>query len=207
MKLVYTIMNTKTLLLALQILPAIFAPMAFGEDKKPEPAEPLPFVRDFDPGRYLGTWHEVARLPTAIQPPGTLAKAEYTAGKEEGSVKVKNTAFDEQGKIISDIEGKAKLAEGDPPGRLLVSFGPVLPEAPNYHVLYVDKDYRYAVVGVPDRKSMWILAREVPVAAESLDRLRELGRNAGFDVDKLLIAPWDKIQKKAENAGAADESN
>lgn len=200
-------MNVKVILFVVQILPANFAPVAFGEDKEPEEVEPLPFVRDFDPGRYLGIWHEVARLPTAIQPPGTLAKAEYTAGKEEGSVKVKNTAFDKRGKKLSDIEGKAKLAEGDPPGRLLVSFGPVLPEAPNYHVMHVDKDYRYAVVGVPDRKAMWILAREVPVAAETLDRLREIGRKAGFDVDKLLIAPWDKIQKKEEKAGAADGSN
>lgn len=196
-------MNTRYFLVALQILPAILAPIAPGEDKAAEPAAPLPFVRDFDPVRYLGTWHEVARLPTPIQPAGTLAKAEYSAGKEEGTVKVKNTAFDKEGRKLSDIEGSAKLAEGDPPGRLLVSFGPVLPEVPNYHVMYVDKEYRHAVVGVPDRKSMWILAREVPIASETLDRLREIGRKAGFDVDKLLIAPWDKIQKKEENAGEA----
>ena len=163
--------------------------------------DPLPFVQDFKPEKYLGKWHEVARLPTPIQPAGTLAVAEYTAGKQAGQVAVKNTSFDKAGKKIADIEGKAKLADGNPPGRLLVSFGPVLPETPNYHVMHVDKDYQFAVVGVPDRKSCWILAREVPIAEETLKTRQGIAKKAGFDVAKMEIAPWDKIPK-AEQGGA-----
>ncbi len=69
---------------------------------------------------------------------------------------------------------------------------------PNYHVLHVDKDYRYAVVGVPDRKSLWILAREVPISKETFDSLREIAQKSGFDVSKLIVAPWDKIPKNHE---------
>jgi lipocalin len=116
-------------------------------------------------------------------------------------VTVKNTAIDKTGKKLADIAGQARIADGGPPGRLLVSFGPVLPETPNYDVIHVDEQYRYAVVGVPDRKSLWILAREVPIAEATLNSLREIARKAGFDVTKLLIAPWDKIQK-AEQDGA-----
>ena len=171
---------------------------ATAEDKA---REPLPFVQDFKPEKYLGKWYEAARLPTQVQPAGTLAVAEYTAGKEAGQVAVKNTSFDKAGKKIADIQGHAKLAEGNPPGRLLVSFGPVMPETPNYYVMHVDADYRFAVVGVPDRKSLWILAREVPIAEETLKALQGIAKKAGFDVDKMLIAPWEKIPK-AEQGGA-----
>lgn len=171
---------------------ALSATISAAEDKKPAS---LPFVADFKPGRYLGKWYEAARIPTPIQPGESLASAEYTAGKEPGQINVKNTAFDKTGKKLTDIEGKATLAAGDPPGRLFVSFGPFVPKTPNYHVIHVDKDYRYAVVGVPDRKSMWILAREVPVHAETLEQLRDIGKKAGFDVDKLVVAPWDTIPK------------
>lgn len=176
---------------------AIFAPATAG-DKVPDP---LPFVRDFKTERYLGKWYEVARLPTPVQPAGTLAVAEYAAGKEAGQVTVRNTSYDKAGKKLADIEGKAKLADGDPPGRLLVSFGPVLPENPNYYVIHVDEGYRFAVVGVPDRNSLWILAREVPVAAETLKSLQEIARKAGFDVSRMEVAPWERIPKPGPNGG------
>ena len=184
--------STSIVILSLQVFICIVAARAAGSEKAPEP---LPFVRDFKPERYLGKWYEVARLPTPIQPADTLAVAEYAAGKEEGRVKVKNSAYDMTGGKLSEIEGQAELAEGPPPGRLLVSFGPVLPKTPNYHVIHVDEDYQYAVVGVPDRRSLWILAREVPITEDSFKSLREIAEKAGFDVSKLLVAPWDKIRE------------
>lgn len=187
--------------LALCVLPVLAAATATADDKAPEPAKALPFVEDFKPERYLGTWYEVARLPTPIQPAGTLAMAEYTAGEKKGLVKVKNTSFDRAGRKLADIEGFARLADGDPPGRLLVSFGPVSPATPNYHVMFVDEDYRYAVVGVPDRRSLWILAREVPIGEEALQKLRAIARGAGFDVEKLLVAPWEKQPKAGQDGG------
>ena len=36
------------------------------------------------------------------------------------------------------------------------------------------------MVGVPDRKSLWILAREVPISQETLVSLREIAQKAGF---------------------------
>lgn len=190
--------NTAIGLVVVKILSVFMIVTAAAENKAPAP---LPFARDFKAERFFGKWYEVARLPNVIQPAGTLAVAEYAAGKEAGQVTVKNTSFDKAGKKLSDITGQAKLADGEPPGRLLVSFGPVLPETPNYYVIYVDEAYRYAVVGVPDRKSLWILAREVPVPEESLKPLREIAQKAGFDVTKLLVAPWDKVPK-VEQDGA-----
>ncbi len=182
-------------------LMAALATSVMAQDTTPTTPQELPFVQDFQPARYLGKWYEVTRLPTPIQPADTLAMAEYSAGEKAGQVIVKNSAFDKAGKKLLEIEGQATLADGNPPGRLLVAFGPALPKSPNYYVLHVDKDYRYAVVGVPDRKSLWILAREVPISQETLVSLREIAQKAGFDVSRLIVAPWDKIPK---NQGVQD---
>ena len=198
-------MKTVTLMALVPLL-ALSVFTASAQDQGAAPPEGLPFVRDFDAQRYLGRWYEVARLPTRMQPAQTLAVAEYSAGKEAGRIGVKNTAFDVQGKKLAEIQGHARLAEGDPPGRVLVAFGPVLPDVPNYQVMYVDKDYQYAVVGVPDRQSLWILARTAPVGEEQLNSLKEVARKAGFDVSELIVAPWDRVAElpQAERDDAAE---
>lgn len=152
-------------------------------------ARRLPFPKEFDPSRYLGKWYEVARLPTPAQPAGTLATAEYAAGKNEGEVIVKNTAYTGAGELIATIEGKAQLLPDDPP-RLAVSFGPVVPKDPNYFVIHVDEDYQHAVVGTPDRKSLWILSRKVPIPQETRDALFAIAKEAGFDTQKIFVADW-----------------
>ena len=184
--------------LAFHSLVAALTTSVMAQDTATAIWQELPFVQDFQPARYLGKWYEVARLPTPIQPADTLATAEYSAGDKPGQVIVKNSAFDKTGRKLSEIKGQAKLADGNPPGRLLVAFGPALPTRPNYHVLHVDKDYRFAVVGVPDRKSLWILAREVPISKETFHSLREIAQKSGFDVSKLIVAPWAKIPKNHE---------
>lgn len=174
-------------------VPALLLTIAFGilgsSKGLAEPAD-LPSPAEFEPAKYLGKWFEVARFPTAMQPEGSLATAEYSAGEEDGMVVVKNTAYDAKGDLLRAIEGKAKLAEGDAKGRLKVSFGPALPEEPNYCVLRISKKYQISVVGSPDRKSMWILSRNVPVPKKRLERLAKVAEKAGYDTSKLVFAEW-----------------
>jgi lipocalin/outer membrane protein assembly factor BamB len=149
----------------------------------------LPFPENFEPARYLGKWHEAARLPTPMQPDGTLATAEYSKGESEGEVVVQNTLYDSDGKQLSMVQGKGQLLPDDPP-RMIVGFGPVRPQEPNYFVVYVDENYQHAIVGKPDRKSLHILVREVPVSQETLDGLIAIAAKAGFETDQLVINRW-----------------
>lgn len=183
--------------LACAILPSSLLAAA-ATDETVQQKQQLPGVADFNPVRYLGKWYEVARLPAPFQPVGTLSVAEYSAGEKAGELKVKNSLFDKQGKKLADISGRAKLAEGVPAGRLLVTFGAEWPAQPNYHVIYIDGQYRYAVVGVEQRSSLWILAREVPIAVETLQSLLEVAKKAGFDLKELQVADWSK-KLEAEN--------
>lgn len=149
----------------------------------------LPFPKNFEAARYLGKWYEAARLPTPIQPEGTLATADYSKGEGDGEIVVKNTLYDDDGKQLSMVQGKGQLLPGDPP-RMIVGFGPVRPQEPNYFVVHVDEDYQRAIVGKPDRKSLHILVRKVPVSRATLDGLIGIATKAGFETDKLVINHW-----------------
>ena len=189
--------------ITIALLAAFALGCAVSAAQEAEPAESgtegqpqdLPFSKNFEPGRYLGKWYEAARLPTPIQPKGTLATAEYSKGKADNEIIVKNTAYSAEGEKLVAIEGKARLLEGDPP-RLAVSFGPIVAKEPNYFVMYVDKEYRHAVVGTPNRKSLWILVREVPVPDKTLKALIKIAEEAGFDTESIFVAPWQQATEK-----------
>lgn len=156
---------------------------------------PLPSPASFEASRYLGEWHEVARLPVFYQPDGTLAKATYGPGAKPGEVTVFNQSFGANGQPLKSIRGTATLEKSPPPGRFTVKF-PGIPgflaafSGPNYHVMEVDKDYRTAVVGIPSRKALWILSREPRLPKGELDKLIALAKSAGFDTERLLVARW-----------------
>jgi apolipoprotein D and lipocalin family protein len=158
---------------------------------------PLPAPSEFVPERYLGTWYEVARLPVFYQPDDTMAQATYGATPIPGRITVFNRSFDRDANPLKSISGYAELAPGDPPGRLTVRF-PGVPSlvatftGPNYYVIYVDREYRHAIVGIPSRKALWILSRQAPIPRTELDDLIGRAAAAGFDTERLIIAPWPK---------------
>lgn len=133
-------------------------------------------------GRYLGIWYEIGRLPLRFEDEGsTDVTAEYSLD-DDGTVRVDNRCIDEDGEPAQAV-GQG-IPDEDHPGRLQVTF---LPEAlrwipftkADYWVLRIDEGYAHALVGTPDRKHLWLLARKprIPDAVEKsfLDTAREQG--------------------------------
>lgn len=168
----------------------------------PDVAKPLDVVDTVDLNRYAGKWYEVARIATPFQAAQTVSTAEY-AGRPDGSVSVHNTSY-LNGKITASIDGGATPVVPEN-NRLNVGFGGFLKLIPkadegNYWVMDLTTDYSTALVGSPDRKTLFLLARDQhaidsPDAKQMLDHARA----QGFDVDHMLIADWDhqEIRKPA----------
>jgi apolipoprotein D and lipocalin family protein len=57
----------------------------------------------------------------------------------------------------------------------------------DYWIIGLADDYTWAVVGSPDRKYLWILARTPRLDAASFERARTTAKANGFDT-ALLIA-------------------
>ncbi len=157
----------------------------------------LPRPASFDASRYLGRWFELARLPVFYQPADALAVAEYGESPRSDVVTVHNRSVSRDGEILNEIVGKATAAKGPPPGRFIVSF-PGIPAivaslaGPNYHVVWVDEGYTRAIVGNPARSNLWILSRKAPLPDAELQSLIQRAREAGFNADRLIIAPWSE---------------
>ena len=135
---------------------------------------PLTTVASVDLDRYLGRWYEIARFPNRFEDGCVDVTATYSREKS-GDIKVLNACVKPDGRDVA--EGRAKVVDPETNARLKVSFfGPFY--AP-YWVLHVAPDYSLALVGEPEGRYLWILAREpaIPedVKEDALARLAALG--------------------------------
>lgn len=152
--------------------------------------EPLKAVPDLDVARYAGTWHELARLPMYYERKCARdITATYTA-RQAGGLTVTNACVREDGVRMSS-EGVARQA-GDDPAKLEVRFAPgwlsFLPFVwADYWVIAVDADYRWAIVGEPDREYLWFLSREPTMDAKTFEGLKARARTMGYNLDELIV--------------------
>jgi apolipoprotein D and lipocalin family protein len=150
----------------------------------------LPTVPWVDPARYAGTWHEIARLPNCFQRSCVASVARYEP-QPDGSIRVVNMCRTQRGRC-REVVGRAEPVPCSGNARLRVRFGgmaalvPVSSEG-NYWIIALDDDYRWAMVGTPDRRFLWILARDRHLPAEVYAALVAQARQLGFDVARLAM--------------------
>ncbi|MGN6111993.1 MAG: lipocalin family protein [Luteimonas sp.] len=154
---------------------------------------PPPTVPALDLQRYLGTWYEIARLPMRHEPPDYTDISAHYALDDDGSVRVRNRAFDGEGRLQESV-GRATADDPQHPARLKVTF---LPEGlrwlpfgkGDYWILKLDDGYTTALVGSPDYEYLWLLHREPAIDAPSRDRFLDTARRLGYNLDALIETP------------------
>ena len=159
----------------------------------PDATTPQP-VAAVDVQRYLGAWHEVARLPMWAQDSSSVScedtVATYTA-RPDGRIGVLNRCLNAlDGDKPREATGQAYAVEGSNNARLRVSF--FWPFFGNYWVLGLDPDYRWAVVGEPDRRWLWVLSRTPKLEAAEFERALGIARAQGYDLGPLKVARGQK---------------
>ena len=146
----------------------------------PEGVEP---VTGFDKSRYLGTWHEIARLDHSFERDLVDVKAEYSL-RDDGAVRVINSGTDSETGERKVAEGHAKFVGDDGTAHLKVSFfGPFYG---SYIVFELDPDYRYAFVAGYNTNYLWLLARETNISEDIRKRFTDRAGDLGFAVDDLV---------------------
>lgn len=153
------------------------------------PADAPRTVPQVDLNRYLGTWYEIARLPMWAQDsPSVLCEAvtaTYTA-RPDGRIGVLNRCLNAlAGDAPREARGTAHAVEGSGNAKLRVSF--FWPFHGDYWVLGLDPDYRWAVVGEPQRRYLWILSRTPRMDPADFERATAIARAAGYDLSRLRM--------------------
>ncbi len=150
---------------------------------------PLRTVDSLDLSRYLGTWYEIARYPNRFQ---RACRSDTTAVytlRKDGKVQVVNSCRQKNG-TIKKARGVAKVADKRSNSKLRVSF--FWPFYGDYWVIGLDPDYRYAIVGEPKRRYLWILSRTPEMNASTYEEILGQVRAAGYDPDKLIKTPQSR---------------
>ncbi|RDE07730.1 lipocalin family protein [Pelagibacterium lacus] len=134
-------------------------------------------------------WYEICRLPLKYEDEtATDITATYSLN-EDGSVRVDNRCFDEDGEP-SQALGNATPVD-DANSRLKVTF---LPEfirwipftSGDYWVLKINPEYQTSLVGTPDRKNLWLLARQPDLPANEREEYLAEAQRQGFDLTDLI---------------------
>ncbi|GAA0320903.1 lipocalin family protein [Psychrobacter aestuarii] len=147
-------------------------------------------VDSVDIEQYAGTWYEIGRLPMYFQRKcaGNVT-ATYTINNDS-SIGVLNKCLGEDGSLIS-ADGVARAVD-DSGSKLKVTFLPSwlrwLPVGrADYWVLARDADYNTALVGTPDNKYLWLLARTPDISADTYAKYRQIAQQQGYDLNSFKL--------------------
>ena len=141
----------------------------------------IPAVGNFNAGKYMGHWYEIARLPNYFEKDLQCVTANYTL-LPSGRIQVRNCGV--KNNIRRCITGEAKLRSAADKGELLVSFQ--WPFYGAYRIIYLKDDYSVAMVTGSRKKYFWILSRTPKIPAGELETLLQWAKVHGFETGKLI---------------------
>jgi apolipoprotein D and lipocalin family protein len=149
---------------------------------------PMVTVEHVDLLRYTGLWYEIARMPNRFQNKcaGDVT-ATYTL-RDDGQIEVVNSCRTKTG-ATAQAKGLAKIVDQRTHAKLKVSFFRPLGISlfwGDYWIIGLDPDYRWAVVGHPQRKYGWILARDPQLKPEELMNIQALLREKGYRPEDFI---------------------
>ncbi|MBP2281296.1 apolipoprotein D and lipocalin family protein [Psychrobacter sp. PL15] len=153
-------------------------------------------VDSVDLEQYAGTWYEIGRLPMYFQRNCARDVTATYTGKTDGSgITVLNECIGKDGAAIS-AEGLAKVVDNTG-SKLKVTFLPAwirwLPVGrADYWVLARDANYQTALVGTPDNKYLWLLARSPNITQQTYAKYREIAQQQGYDLKKFKLTTQTK---------------
>lgn len=133
-----------------------------------------------DLNKYLGLWHEIARIENDFEPKMTNVTAEYRLNKD-GSIQIINSGY---------LDGQFKHIKGigittDRDDLLKVSF--FSGSYSDYKILAITDDYEYALVGGDSEDFLWILARTKHIDIDVYNRFVKIAINHGYNTNKLIL--------------------
>ncbi len=137
--------------------------------------------------RFMGDWYVCAILPNpierkavngiesyALNPDGTIQITyKYRKGSVDGTQKTlrpKGRVFDRH----THAEWRVQLFR---------------PFWSKYLVVYLDPDYRYTAVGVPNRKFLWIMSRTPEIPKAEYDKIVAHLQKDGYNTGKIMRMP------------------
>lgn len=140
-------------------------------------------VKNFELEKYMGIWYEIIRLPHSFENGLTDVSATYKI-KDDGEISVLNKGYRKDSDKWTSVEGYAYFKGDKKTGELEVVF--FWPFAGDYKVIYLDNEYKYAVVTGSTMSYFWLLSRTPDVDQVTIDKFISMAKSWGFETDKFI---------------------
>jgi len=154
-------------------------------------AKELEVVDYIDIDRFMGKWYVVGVIPTFAEKDAVNA-IEYYELNDEGNIDITFTHYKKSPDgDFKEYHPKGFIYDKETNAEWRVQF--FWPFKFKYLVIDLAEDYRYTVIGVPNRKYVWIMARETVLSNEDNKKIRNRLTEQGYDISKIVDIPqiWD----------------
>ncbi|MES2438238.1 MAG: lipocalin family protein [Verrucomicrobiota bacterium] len=143
--------------------------------------------RQVDLKRFMGEWYVIGNIPIFVEKEAYNAKETYELA-EDGTIATTFTfnkgAFDGP---LKTMHPKGTVHNKETNAEWRMQF--IWPVKSAYLITYLSEDYQTTIIGVPDRKYAWIMARTKTLPDATYQELVAELKRQGHDVSKLRKVP------------------
>jgi apolipoprotein D and lipocalin family protein len=162
-------------------LAALLLPLVLGGCFTKNP--PLPLAKNVDLPRMYGGWYIVATIPNRIEK-GIVAPCDVYSPRSDGAIR--EDFYFQRGGFHGARHHLTTHDEVDPnSGGAAWHVQLIWPIKLPFLLLYVDKDYRFALFGERSRDLGWIYARDPRLSDHDYLMLKAKFAAAGYDSSKF----------------------
>lgn len=147
--------------------------------------------KKIDLDRFMGDWYVIGSIPIDYffaSEAGAHNAVESYALNEDGSIdtryRFRKDSFDGPIKSFNPT-GFVYNTETNAEWRMQFLW----PFKSAYLITYLSRDYSKTIIGVPDRKYIWIMSRTPDVSDAEYRRLLKLATDDGYDRDAIVRIP------------------
>ncbi len=145
--------------------------------------------RNVDLEKFMGDWYVIAHIPTFIETEAYNAVESYQMapdGTVPTTFRFNKGSFDGPVKTYQPL-GFIHNREANTEWRMQF----IWPFKAAYLITYLSPDYQTTMIGVPDRKYVWIMARTKTMPADKYADLVKILEQSGHDVSRLRKVPQE----------------
>ncbi|MES2458708.1 MAG: lipocalin family protein [Bacteroidota bacterium] len=139
-------------------------------------------VQTIDLKSFEGKWYSLYSIPTLMDKHWKQTTETYTLADDD-HFDVYTTYHKEGKSEEKSITSKLFFDPEHPDGEMKAQF--FWPFKIGYSIIELAADYSYVVVGHPDEKYLFIMARQPDLEPSKVIELIELSRARGYEVEKL----------------------
>ena len=153
----------------------------------PHAGDPLKTADHVDIEHFMGRWYVISSIPDSTEKGRLGPYVEYARLPDN---QINQTYYFYKPSFDDPLQTKqetATIVDTQSNAIWKTRFGQ--PLGADFRVLFVDPEYRYAVIGEPSRDHAWILARDKYISDDDYQLLLNVLGEQGYDPTRLLKIP------------------